>query len=101
MGRVASGWSASTTLIRSATADGATRRTIVIGCALLERMSTGTRQPCLPIMADSGRGIARARSDPVTTLRIGIASYDEMKGRTLAVARGERRIAPGEPSVWF
>ena len=35
------------------------------------------------------------------TLRVGIASYEDMKARTLAVARGERRIAPGEPKVWF
>jgi predicted transcriptional regulator len=37
----------------------------------------------------------------MTTLRIGIASYDEMKARTLAIARGERRSASGEPKVWF
>lgn len=37
----------------------------------------------------------------MTTLRVGIASYDEMKARTLAVARGERRIQSGEPKVWF
>jgi predicted transcriptional regulator len=37
----------------------------------------------------------------VTTLKVGIASYDEMKARTMAVARGERRIAPNEPKVWF
>ena len=35
------------------------------------------------------------------TLRVGIASYEDMKAGTLAVARGERRIAPGEPKVWF
>ena len=37
----------------------------------------------------------------MTTLRIGIASYEEMKARTMAVARGERRISPTEPKVWF
>jgi len=37
----------------------------------------------------------------MTTLRVGIASYDEMKARTMAVARGERRLAPHEPKVWF
>src|SRR6202166_2550942 len=37
----------------------------------------------------------------MTTLRGGIASYDEMKARTMAVARGELRIAPDEPKVWF
>lgn len=37
----------------------------------------------------------------MTTLKVGIASYAEMKARTLAVARGQRRIARGEPKVWF
>ena len=37
----------------------------------------------------------------MTTLKVGIASYAEMKARTMAVARGNRRFAPGEPKVWF
>jgi predicted transcriptional regulator len=37
----------------------------------------------------------------MTTLKVGIATYAEMKARTLAVARGERRIASTEPKVWF
>ena len=37
----------------------------------------------------------------MTTLKVGIASYEDMKARTMAVARGEQRIAPGEPKVWF
>ena len=37
----------------------------------------------------------------MTTLKVGIASYEEMKARTMAVARGERRIAGDEPKVWF
>lgn len=37
----------------------------------------------------------------MTTLKVGIASYEEMKARTLAVARGERRIEADEPKVWF
>ena len=32
---------------------------------------------------------------------IGIASLDEMKARTLAVARGELRLPPDEPKLWF
>ena len=36
----------------------------------------------------------------MTALRVGIASYEEMKARTMAVARGERRGAPNEPKVW-
>jgi predicted transcriptional regulator len=34
-------------------------------------------------------------------LRIGIATRDEMKRRTIAIAKGERRRHPDEPSVWF
>ena len=37
----------------------------------------------------------------MTTLKIGIASYEQMKARTMAVARGERRVPAGEPKVWF
>jgi predicted transcriptional regulator len=37
----------------------------------------------------------------VRTLKVGIASYAEMKARTLEVARGARRISAGEPKVWF
>ena len=35
------------------------------------------------------------------TLKIGIASYDQIKARTLAIARGEHRPSPSEPKVWF
>ena len=35
------------------------------------------------------------------TLKIGIADYDRMKARTMAIARGEHRPARGEPTVWF
>jgi predicted transcriptional regulator len=35
------------------------------------------------------------------TLTVGIASYDEMKARTMAVARGELRPSKGDPTVWF
>jgi predicted transcriptional regulator len=34
-------------------------------------------------------------------LRVGVASYDGMKTRTLAVGRGERHVGPGESRVWF
>ena len=37
----------------------------------------------------------------MTTLKVGIASYSEMKARTMAVARGERRVTANEPKVWF
>ena len=35
------------------------------------------------------------------TLKIGIAGYDRMKARTIAIARGEDEPARGEPTVWF
>jgi predicted transcriptional regulator len=35
------------------------------------------------------------------TLRVGIASYDEMKAMALAFARGRRKLAPRGPRVWF
>ena len=35
------------------------------------------------------------------TLRIGIAGYDRMKARTMAIARGEHKPAKGEPMAWF
>lgn len=37
----------------------------------------------------------------MTTLKVGIAGYEDMKARTMAAARGERRIATNEPKVWF
>jgi hypothetical protein len=37
----------------------------------------------------------------VKTLKIGIASYENMKARTMAIARGELKPNPGDPKVWF
>jgi len=37
----------------------------------------------------------------MTTLKVGIADYEEMKARTLRIARGEERPAAGDPKVWF
>ena len=34
-------------------------------------------------------------------LKIGIADYDRMKARTMAIARGEHKPARREPTVWF
>ncbi len=34
-------------------------------------------------------------------LRVGVASYEQMKARTLAIARGEHRQSRSEPKVWF
>ncbi len=37
----------------------------------------------------------------MSTLRVGIASYEQMKRRTLAIARGEMKPGPRDPKVWF
>ena len=37
----------------------------------------------------------------MTTLRVGIASYEKMKERTRAIARGELKPSPRDPKVWF
>ncbi|GAB1717647.1 MAG: transcriptional regulator [Nitrobacter sp.] len=37
----------------------------------------------------------------MTTLKVGIADYDEMKARTMRIARGEEKPAASDPKVWF
>ncbi|WLA47947.1 helix-turn-helix domain-containing protein [Bradyrhizobium elkanii] len=37
----------------------------------------------------------------MTTLKVGIADYEEMKARTMRIARGEEKPAAGDPRVWF
>ena len=37
----------------------------------------------------------------MTTLKVGIADYKEMKARTLRIARGEEKPATNDPKVWF
>lgn len=34
-------------------------------------------------------------------LKVGIASLEQYKARTLAIARGEYKPGPNEPKVWF
>lgn len=46
-------------------------------------------------------GAAMSETDAGGVLRAGIAPYEAMKARTMAVARGERRVGPDEPRVWF
>lgn len=38
---------------------------------------------------------------PVTTLKVGIADPEEMKARTLRIARVEEKPTPGDPTAWF
>jgi predicted transcriptional regulator len=35
------------------------------------------------------------------TLKVGIASYTDMKARTMAIARGDLKPRPADPKVWF
>lgn len=35
------------------------------------------------------------------TLRVGIASYGEMKAMTIAIVRGQRKLSSHEPRIWF
>ena len=37
----------------------------------------------------------------MNTLKIGIASYESMKARTLEIAKGRHTPAEDDPSVWF
>jgi predicted transcriptional regulator len=37
----------------------------------------------------------------MSTLKVGIASYEEMKALTMAIARGKHKRAPKDPRVWF
>jgi predicted transcriptional regulator len=35
------------------------------------------------------------------TLKIGIASYEDMKARTMKIVRGQLKPRPKDPKVWF
>lgn len=37
----------------------------------------------------------------MTTLKVGIASYEDFKDRTMAIARGQFKPAADAPKVWF
>ncbi|MFQ5450573.1 MAG: helix-turn-helix domain-containing protein [Nitrospinaceae bacterium] len=37
----------------------------------------------------------------MSTLKVGIASYEEMKARTMDIARGDRKPRRGEAKIWF
>ena len=34
-------------------------------------------------------------------IKVGVASHEELRGRALLIARGERRRQPDEPKIWF
>jgi hypothetical protein len=66
--------------------------TITTGCGPSGPMTAGRRDLAGCHLGHRRRGPARERSNLMTTLKVGIASYEAMKARTMAVARGERRI---------
>src|SRR5271169_6689680 len=37
----------------------------------------------------------------MTTLKIGIATLEQFRDRTIAIARGEYKPRPGEAKIWF
>ena len=37
----------------------------------------------------------------MTTLKVGIADYEEMKARTMRIAKGEEKPAASDPKMWF
>jgi predicted transcriptional regulator len=37
----------------------------------------------------------------MTTLKVGIASLDQYRERTMKIVRGEYKVTPDEPKVWF
>jgi predicted transcriptional regulator len=37
----------------------------------------------------------------MSTLKVGIASAEDMRARTMAIARGELKPRPEDPKVWF
>jgi predicted transcriptional regulator len=43
----------------------------------------------------------RSNTNMTAKLKIGIANFDQMKARTIAIAKGERRRQPDEPKLWF
>ncbi|MBI1209652.1 MAG: helix-turn-helix domain-containing protein [Azospirillum sp.] len=34
-------------------------------------------------------------------VKVGIATYEDQKARLMAIARGERKVDPDEPKIWF
>jgi len=62
----------------------------------------GDRLDVLATLIDAYEAAHHPMDAPLpTTLKVGIASYEDVKARTMAVARGEHHIAPDEPKVWF
>jgi predicted transcriptional regulator len=37
----------------------------------------------------------------MATMKVGIASYEEMKARTMRIVRGEQAVQQDDPRIWF
>src|SRR5579871_6403554 len=37
----------------------------------------------------------------MTTLKIGIATLEQFKARTIAIAKGQYKVRPDDPKLWF
>jgi hypothetical protein len=77
----------------------ANRRTIVTGRSTHDYRGAG--DPERRFLGRGGRRISGERGLPLTTLKASFASYEGMKPRPMRIARGEHRISPREPKVWF
>src|ERR1039457_2399178 len=53
------------------------------------------------LLGRGGRRSETTRSHSMTMLKVGIAGYEQMKARTLAVARGQQRPRRDDPKIWF
>jgi hypothetical protein len=60
---------------------GVARQNMSCGFADRGLRVSGCGNPARRLLGDGGRGVARERSDPMTTLKVGIASY-EMKAQS-------------------
>ena len=61
----------------------------------------GYRHAARGFLERGGRGSKGKGIDLMKTLKIGIAGYNRMNARTLAITRGEHKPGEGEPIVWF
>jgi predicted transcriptional regulator len=41
------------------------------------------------------------KANHMKTLKVGIATYDQFKARTIAIAKGEYKPQSDEPKIWF
>ena len=74
---------------------------IAIGAARLRLRLPRCGDAAAGFLERGGRGVENERDHPMKVLRIGVAPYEDMKARTMAIARGELKPGPDEPKLWF